>query len=81
MKIFYFGAPWCGQCKTLKPKVEEECKTRGIALQIVDVEEEDGLCDIYGIKNVPTIILVKNGEIVARASGGGAWDEVRKHIV
>lgn len=55
-----FKAPWCGPCKTLTP-VLEEIKTDGYNVIIVDTDENQDLTMKYGIRSVPTTLILKNG--------------------
>jgi len=53
-KILYFSAAWCGPCKTLGPIVEGS----GVPYEKVDVDSNQDLSMKYGIRNVPTLLLV-----------------------
>lgn len=66
--ILYFSAPWCGPCKTFGP-IMDSVKEKGINVTKVDVDVEQELTNQYGIRNVPTIILVKDGVELDRKSG------------
>jgi thioredoxin 1 len=66
-----FGAEWCGPCKVLIPIIEEmsaEYEGRAI-IGKVDVDNAPGIASKYGIRNVPTVIFIKNGEIVDKQVG------------
>ena len=63
-----FGATWCGPCKALAPVVEEiagEYEGRATVGK-ADVEECPAIAARYRIRNVPTILFFKNGEVVER---------------
>lgn len=65
-----FWAPWCGPCRTLLPileKVSEEVSH--IPMYKANVDEERDLALELGVRNLPTLIFFKNGEIVNRVSG------------
>jgi len=66
-----FFAVWCGPCKMLAPVLDEVAKEyEGRAHVVkVDVDELRELASKYQISAVPTIILFKNGELVAQTSG------------
>ena len=66
-----FWATWCGPCRMIAPIVEELAKEYDgkIAVGKCDVEENDELAAEYGIRNIPTIIYMKNGEIVDKVVG------------
>ena len=62
-----FWAPWCGPCKKLAPIVEEIAKEyEGKAfVGKVDVDDCPEFTDLVGIRNVPTVVFYKNGELQA----------------
>lgn len=67
MKVLYFGATWCGQCRVAKPKIESVCKEKGLTLEYIDCMENEELASKYGVRNIPYIIVVDdNGEVVQR---------------
>jgi len=66
-----FGAEWCGPCKVLIPIIEEmaaEYEGRAVVGK-VDVDNAPGIASKYGIRNVPTVIFIKNGEVVDKQVG------------
>ena len=66
-----FWATWCGPCRMIAPIVEELAKEYDgkIAVGKCDVEENDELAAEYGIRNIPTILFIKNGEVVDKLVG------------
>lgn len=64
-QVIYFGAEWCGPCKAIKPQLQ----AAGLPIQYVDVDQNKPMAEQYGIRNVPTVILVSNGEIADRKTG------------
>lgn len=65
-----FFATWCGPCKMLAPVLTELASDRA-SLKVVKVDI-DGSADLareYGIMSVPTLMLFKNGALVAKQSG------------
>lgn len=73
---YYFTADWCAPCKKTRPLVEEINKDRAIKFQIIDVDSEMDLVRAFEIKSVPTFIVIKDGEIVNRATGAKTQDEL-----
>ena len=60
--ILDLGATWCGPCKALAPIIEEmatEYEGRAIIAK-VDVEEAPGVAAQYRVRNVPTVLFIKN---------------------
>lgn len=66
-----YWAPWCGPCKMLMPVVEQTATERNGAVKFgkVNVDENEDLMAKYNIRGVPTLMLFKNGEVVASKSG------------
>ena len=66
-KFIYFSAPWCGPCRQLGP-IMEEIGTE-VEVQKVNVDNNPELTQEYGIRNVPTVILVSGGVEMGRKVG------------
>lgn len=66
-----FWATWCGPCRMIAPEIEAvAAEYEGKALVVkVDVDENSAVAIEHGIQSIPTIIVVKNGEEVAREIG------------
>lgn len=69
LRVLYFSAPWCGNCKAFGPVVENFIKETNAQLVKVDVEKDLTLCEKYGIMNLPTLIILNDSVEVARVSG------------
>ena len=61
-----FWAPWCGPCKTLGPLLEKLASDYNGAFLLakVDVDQEKELAEAFQIRSVPTVMLVKGGQLV-----------------
>ena len=66
-KILYFSAAWCGPCRMLGPIMESLAGE--INYEKIDVDNNQDLSIQYGVRNIPTLILVENGEAVSRLTG------------
>lgn len=73
---YYFTADWCGPCKKVRPIVEEINKDSSLKFKIIDVDSEMDLVRSFEIKSVPTFIIIKDGEIVHRATGAQTKDSL-----
>lgn len=66
-----FWAEWCGPCRMVGPIVEElatEYEGKAV-IGKVDVDSNDEITSKYGIRNIPTILFIKNGEVVDKHVG------------
>ena len=65
-----FFATWCGPCKMLGPVLEElDGEFPSVDFVKVDVDQEEELAAQFGIMSIPTVILFKDGQIVAKTGG------------
>ena len=66
-----FWAEWCGPCRMITPLVEELASAYEgkVLIGKVNVDEEGDLATKYGIRNIPTVLFFKNGQIVDKQVG------------
>jgi len=64
-----FWAEWCGPCRAVAPVLEELSAEHDVPVMKVNVDENSGLAARYGIRSIPTILFVKDGEVVDRLVG------------
>lgn len=69
MKVLFFTAPWCAACKEIKPFVEREAANRGASIEYVDVDANPDAANNYGIRNIPMLIIERDGDTVDMISG------------
>ena len=67
--IVDFWAEWCGPCHAVSPVLDRISDEHDIKLVKVNIDEEQGLAERYGIASIPTIVLFKDGEPAAAAIG------------
>jgi thioredoxin 1 len=66
-----FWAEWCGPCKMIAPVVEELAVAYAGKVNIgkLDVDENNEVSSRYGIRNIPTLLFFKNGQLVDKQVG------------
>lgn len=69
--VLDFYATWCGPCKKIAPIIEELATEFDgkIAVGKCDVDENDEIAAQYGIRNIPTILFIKDGQVVDKHVG------------
>jgi thioredoxin 1 len=69
MKYLQFSSTWCGPCQSLSP-IMEQVKSKGIPVEKIDVDSNPDMSTRFGIRSVPTVILVDNsGNELKRFTG------------
>lgn len=66
-----FWAPWCGPCRMIAPVIEEiagEFEGKAVVGK-VNVDEEPGLAQRFGVMSIPTLVILKGGRVVEQAVG------------
>ncbi|MBP3216847.1 MAG: thioredoxin [Lachnospiraceae bacterium] len=69
--VIDFNATWCGPCKMLGPvleKISDEMAGQAVFYG-VDVDENSDLAEEFSVMSIPTIVILKNGEVVAQRLG------------
>ena len=77
-----FWATWCGPCKTLGPLLEQLATEYKGAFRLgkVDVDKNQQLAAMFGIRSVPTVVLVKDGQIADGFAGALPLGELREFL-
>ena len=77
--LIFFSAEWCSPCKLLKLNLEkiEETK-REYKFVKIDVSEDEESIDKFKIRNIPTVILIKNKKEIARFLGARPPEHIKK---
>jgi thioredoxin 2 len=66
-----FWAPWCGPCRAMAPAFAQAAQQLEPEFRLakLNTEEEQSVAASYGIRSIPTLVLFRNGQEVARQSG------------
>ncbi len=77
-----FWAEWCGPCKTLGPMLEKLAGEFNGAFRLakVDVDKSQQLAAMFGIRSIPTVMLVKDGQIVDGFAGALPEGQLREFL-
>ena len=69
--VIDFWAPWCGPCRSIAPIVEELAEAYGerVIIGKYNVDDCDELGVEYGIRNIPTLLFFKDGQMVDKHVG------------
>ena len=77
-QLFYFSADWCQPCKALGPTIDRVSEQ--IQIHKINIDYEADVVQKYGVKNIPTVILVENGQEVRRFTGNRSYNDVISFI-
>ena len=71
-------ATWCGPCKMMSPIIDEIAEELGDSVKVgkVDSDENPEIDERYGIMTIPTIMVIKNGEVVKTFIGVTPKEEI-----
>ncbi|MBQ5935040.1 MAG: thioredoxin [Bacteroidales bacterium] len=77
-----FWATWCGPCRMISPIVDKMAEKYEGKVNVVkcNVDESTDIPMKFGIRNIPTLLFFKGGELVDRVVGAVSQAEIEKHI-
>jgi len=77
-----FWAEWCGPCHAVSPVLDKIVAERNGELRLVkvNIDEEQGLAQRYGIMSIPTMILFKGGEPAAATMGARPKGDIERQL-
>lgn len=72
-----FYADWCGPCRMVLPLVDQIAdERRDLLVGKINVNENPDLAREFGVLSIPTLVVMKNGKIVNRASGARSKEKI-----
>ncbi|WP_334167980.1 thioredoxin [Phocaeicola paurosaccharolyticus] len=80
--VLDFWASWCGPCKKIGPDIEalaDEYKDQ-VNVGKCDVDENDELTGKFGVRNIPTVLFIKNGEVVDKQVGAASKAQLEEKL-
>lgn len=77
-----FWAEWCGPCRALGPSLEALATEKGEQIKVVKVNIDDNpnAPTKYGVRSIPTMLIFKDGEVVAQTVGALPKSELFKWV-
>jgi thioredoxin 1 len=79
-RIIYVSAPWCGPCGAFKPILKEVTEELGIPVEYVDVDTNPAIAEQYGIRAVPTTILLNGDMMLFKYSGVMSKSQLKSNL-
>ena len=77
-QLWYFTADWCAPCKALGPTMNRVAEQ--IQVNKINIDYEADVVQKYGVRNIPTVVLVENGQEVRRFSGNRSYNDILNFI-
>lgn len=82
--VLDFYAEWCGPCRNLTPKIDEliteYANDKDVKIIKVNVDVQPAIANKFGVRNIPNVVFVKNGEVVTRFAGDKQKSDIKNII-
>jgi thioredoxin 1 len=74
-------ASWCAPCSAFKPVVAETTQELGIPIEYIDIDTNPGVAEKYGVRSIPTTILLKDMDVVFKTSGAMSKTQLKSSLI
>lgn len=79
--IVDFWAEWCGPCKQIGPSLEELAEEiEGISIVKLNIDENPGAPDRYGVRGIPTLMLFNGGQVASVLVGARPKSQIKEWV-
>lgn len=83
--IAFFAPSWCSSSAKMMPtfkRISDEMKSKLCTFAVVDVDSDEGaeLSTKYEVRNVPTILVIRSGQTVARLTGKKSKEQIKEAL-
>ena len=77
-----FWAPWCGPCKMIAPVLDELATEYQGKVKIgkVNIDEHQGLAAQFGVRAIPTLLVIKNGQVAEQMVGAKSKRDLKASL-
>ena len=77
-----FWAVWCGPCKAIAPTIEEiaDDYTGKVKVGKLNVDQNQNTAMQYGVRSIPTLLIMKSGEVVSQIVGAVPKENITKAL-
>ena len=77
-----FWAAWCGPCKAIAPIIEEIAEDYDGKVKVgkLDVDMNQKTAMQYGVRSIPTLLIIKNGEVISQIVGAVPKENITKAL-
>ena len=76
MKVLYFGAEWCSQCRYWKPQFESLCEEKGYKLIELDADDNEAEFEEHKVMSIPTVITIDGNDVI-KEKADKAYDRLK----
>jgi thioredoxin-like negative regulator of GroEL len=77
-RLIRFTAPWCSPCKQLSKNLERAYLK--LPIEVIDIEENPSIANEYGIRNLPTMVLLDENTEVKRITGLKTTNQIKAWV-